>query len=128
MTGAEVPFAPQPNGHTMDPAMVNAMPENRKKEPGFEGCLGVVAKSCGVTPRLAAGRLPSEPRLLIAASVLDVLHFGSQVQVTSGLRAIFNRKLSVLDVTVNLLAEAFKTKSSWTRMFLPFPLCLAMSA
>ena len=48
----------------MDAAMVNAMPENRKKEPGFEGRLGVCgAKSCGVTPRLAAGRLPSEPRV-----------------------------------------------------------------
>lgn len=48
----------------MDPAIVNAIPENRKKEPDFEGRLGVsCAKSYGVTPRLAAGRLPSEPRV-----------------------------------------------------------------
>ena len=54
---------PNQTATPIDPAMVNAMPENRKKEPDFEGCLGVCgAKSYGVKPPLAAGHLPSEPR------------------------------------------------------------------
>ena len=44
--------------------MVNAMPENRRKEPDFGVRLGDFGdKSCGVKPRLTAGRLPSELRV-----------------------------------------------------------------
>ena len=40
--------------------------------------------------------------LLIASRVLDILDLGGQVQVAGSLSSIFNRELTVLDVSVNL--------------------------
>ena len=50
---------PNQTATPMEPAMVNAMPENRRNAPEFGVRFGVCgAKYCGVIPRLAAGRLP----------------------------------------------------------------------
>jgi hypothetical protein len=52
---------PNQTATPMDPAMVNAIPENRKKELGGVPRLGEgEVKCCGVIPRLAAERSPSE--------------------------------------------------------------------
>ena len=62
----------------------------------------VVPKAAGLNRGWLLGVCLLSYGLLIAASIFDVLHFGSQVQITGGLSAILDRKLSVLDVAVNL--------------------------